>query len=125
MNPPLPTLRPLPSRRPSGIPEEDLRSVLAPYLLRQRDALQRRLQRQEAENKQLADAVLAGRRQLAELQQQGQARWQAWQVSGRPCPQPCPPAAAARAGEVPAGWLLCDPPQPSTPSLCAAPAPSG
>ncbi|KAF6293485.1 polyamine modulated factor 1 [Rhinolophus ferrumequinum] len=67
-------------RRPSGIPEKDLCSVTVPCLLRQRDALQRRLQRQEAENRQLADAVLAGRRQVQELQLQGQARWQAWQA---------------------------------------------
>nr|XP_019566680.1 PREDICTED: polyamine-modulated factor 1 [Rhinolophus sinicus] len=69
-----------PAWRPSGIPEKDLCSVTVPCLLRQRDALQRRLQRQEAENRQLADAVLAGRRQVQELQLQGQARWQAWQA---------------------------------------------
>lgn len=69
--------------RPSGIPEKDLRSAMAPYLLQQRDALQRRVQRQEAENRQLADAVLAGRRQLEELQLQAQARQQAWQALHR------------------------------------------
>lgn len=69
-----------PAWRPSGIPEKDLCSVTVPCLLRQRDALQRRLQRQEAENRQLADAVLAGRQQVQELQLQGQARWQAWQA---------------------------------------------
>ncbi|KAB0387218.1 hypothetical protein FD755_002174 [Muntiacus reevesi] len=68
-----------PAWRPSGIPEKDLRSAMAPYLLQQRDALQRRVQKQEAENRQLADAVLAGRRQLEELQLQAQARQQAWQ----------------------------------------------
>lgn len=77
---PFPPCALLLSRRPSGIPEKDLRSVTVPCLLRQRDALQRRLQRQEAENRQLADAVLAGRRQVQELQLQGQARWQTWQV---------------------------------------------
>ncbi|KAB0362808.1 hypothetical protein FD754_006964 [Muntiacus muntjak] len=69
-----------PAWRPSGIPEKDLRSAMAPYLLQQRDALQRRVQKQEAENRQLADAVLAGRRQLEELQLQAQARQQAWQL---------------------------------------------
>uniref|UniRef100_G3UB41 Polyamine modulated factor 1 n=1 Tax=Loxodonta africana TaxID=9785 RepID=G3UB41_LOXAF len=59
-----------PAWRPSGIPEEDLRGAMAPYLLQQRDALQRRVQKQEAENRQLADAVLAGRRQVEELQLQ-------------------------------------------------------
>ncbi|XP_074205673.1 polyamine-modulated factor 1 isoform X4 [Camelus bactrianus] len=69
-----------PAWRPSGIPEKDLRSTLVPYFLQQRDALQRRVQKQEAENRQLADAVLAGRRQVEELQLQVQARQQAWQA---------------------------------------------
>uniref|UniRef100_A0A8D0PE20 Polyamine-modulated factor 1 n=1 Tax=Sus scrofa TaxID=9823 RepID=A0A8D0PE20_PIG len=69
--------------RPSGIPEKDLRSTMVPYFLQQRDILQRRVQKQEAENRQLAEAVLAGRRQVEELQLQGQARQQAWQVSRR------------------------------------------
>ncbi|KAM9245188.1 polyamine-modulated factor 1-like [Dugong dugon] len=69
-----------PAWRPSGIPEADLRSTMAPYFLQQRDALQRRVQKQEAENRQLADAVLAGRRQVEELQLQIQARQQAWQA---------------------------------------------
>lgn len=54
---------------------------MVPYFLQQRVILQRRVQKQEAENRQLADAVLAGRRQVEELQLQGQAQWQAWQVS--------------------------------------------
>ncbi|XP_065731764.1 polyamine-modulated factor 1 isoform X9 [Phocoena phocoena] len=70
-------------RRPSGIPEKDLCSAVVPYFLQQRDALQRRVQKQEAENRQLADAVLAGRRQVEELQLQGQARQQAWQALHR------------------------------------------
>ncbi|KAM8814729.1 polyamine-modulated factor 1-like [Rhynchonycteris naso] len=72
-----------PAWRPSGIPEKDLRSTLVPYFLQQRDILQRRVQKQEAENRQLADAVLAGRRQVEELQLQGQAQWQAWQALHR------------------------------------------
>ncbi|XP_014396325.1 PREDICTED: polyamine-modulated factor 1 isoform X2 [Myotis brandtii] len=72
-----------PAWRPSGIPEKDLRSTMVPYFLQQRDALRRRVQRQEAENRQLADAVLAGRRQVEELQLQGQAQWQAWQALHR------------------------------------------
>ncbi|XP_069336520.1 polyamine-modulated factor 1 isoform X10 [Eulemur rufifrons] len=70
-------------RRPSGIPEKDLHSAMAPYLLQQRDTLQRRVQKQEAENQQLAEAVLAGRRQVEELQLQIQARQQAWQALHR------------------------------------------
>uniref|UniRef100_A0A8C3WDZ8 Polyamine-modulated factor 1 n=1 Tax=Catagonus wagneri TaxID=51154 RepID=A0A8C3WDZ8_9CETA len=69
--------------RPSGVPEKDLCSAMMPYFLQQRDALQRRVQKQEAENRQLADAVLAGRRQVEELQLQGQARQQAWQALHR------------------------------------------
>ncbi|XP_065731716.1 polyamine-modulated factor 1 isoform X3 [Phocoena phocoena] len=72
-----------PAWRPSGIPEKDLCSAVVPYFLQQRDALQRRVQKQEAENRQLADAVLAGRRQVEELQLQGQARQQAWQALHR------------------------------------------
>ncbi|XP_072588625.1 polyamine-modulated factor 1 isoform X4 [Vulpes vulpes] len=69
--------------RPSGIPEEDVRSAMVPYFLQQREALQRRVHRQEAENRQLAEAVLAGRRRVEELQQQGQAQQQAWQALRR------------------------------------------
>lgn len=79
--PPIPCTPVRPCRRPSGIPEKDLCSAMAPYLLQQRDALRRCVQKQEAENRQLADAVLAGRRQVEEVQLQVQARQQAWQVS--------------------------------------------
>ncbi|XP_011934070.1 polyamine-modulated factor 1 isoform X3 [Macaca nemestrina] len=72
-----------PAWRPSGIPEKDLHSVMAPYFLQQRDTLRRHVQKQEAENQQLADAVLAGRRQVEELQLQVQARQQAWQALHR------------------------------------------
>ncbi|XP_018879933.1 osteocalcin isoform X3 [Gorilla gorilla gorilla] len=72
-----------PAWRPSGIPEKDLHSVMAPYFLQQRDTLQRHVQKQEAENQQLADAVLAGRREVEELQLQVQARQQAWQALHR------------------------------------------
>ncbi|XP_044122502.1 polyamine-modulated factor 1-like [Neovison vison] len=72
-----------PAWRPSGIPEADVRSVALPYFLQQRDALQRRVRRQEAENRRLAEAVLAGRRQLQQLEQQARARQQAWQALHR------------------------------------------
>uniref|UniRef100_A0A8C0W9V9 Polyamine-modulated factor 1-like protein n=1 Tax=Castor canadensis TaxID=51338 RepID=A0A8C0W9V9_CASCN len=74
-----------PAWRPSGIPEKDLCSAMAPYFLQQRDTLRRHVQKQEAKNKELADAVLAGRRQVEELQQQVQARQQAWQASVCSC----------------------------------------
>ncbi|XP_012588750.1 PREDICTED: polyamine-modulated factor 1 isoform X2 [Condylura cristata] len=72
-----------PAWRPSGVPEKDLRSTLLPYFLQQRDALQRRVQKQEAENRQLADAIVAGRKQLEELQLQSRAQQQAWQALHR------------------------------------------
>ncbi|XP_032174776.1 solute carrier family 25 member 44 isoform X2 [Mustela erminea] len=72
-----------PAWRPSGIPEADVRSVAVPYFLQQRDSLQRRVRRQEAENRRLAEAVLAGRRQLEQLEQQARARQQAWQALHR------------------------------------------
>uniref|UniRef100_A0A8C6QMM2 Polyamine-modulated factor 1 n=1 Tax=Nannospalax galili TaxID=1026970 RepID=A0A8C6QMM2_NANGA len=67
-------------RRPSGIPEKDLCSAMAPYFLQQRDTLQHHVQKQEAKNQELASAVLAGRRQVEELQQQVLARQQVWQA---------------------------------------------
>ncbi|XP_008062599.1 polyamine-modulated factor 1 isoform X1 [Carlito syrichta] len=72
-----------PAWRPSGIPEKDLHSAVAPYFLQQRESLRLRVRKQEAENQQLADAVLAGRRQVEELQRQVQARRQAWQALHR------------------------------------------
>ncbi|XP_077934667.1 polyamine-modulated factor 1 isoform X3 [Halichoerus grypus] len=72
-----------PAWRPSGIPEEDVRSALMPYFVQQRDALRRRVHRQEAENRQLAEAVLAGRGRVQELRQRGRARQQAWQALHR------------------------------------------
>ncbi|EDM00717.1 rCG62477, isoform CRA_b [Rattus norvegicus] len=70
-------------RRPSGIPEKDLCSVMAPYFLKQQDTLCRQVQKQEAKNQELAEAVLAGRRQVEELQQQVQAVQQTWQALHR------------------------------------------
>ncbi|XP_004871245.2 polyamine-modulated factor 1 isoform X2 [Heterocephalus glaber] len=72
-----------PAWRPSGTPEKDLCSVLAPYFLQQRDTLLRHVQRQEAKNQALAEAVLAGRRQVEVLQRQVQGQQQAWQALHR------------------------------------------
>ncbi|XP_053764784.1 solute carrier family 25 member 44 isoform X1 [Panthera pardus] len=72
-----------PAWRPSGNPEADLRSALVPYFRQQRDALQRHVRKQEAENRRLAEAVVAGRQQVQELQRRGQARQQAWQALHR------------------------------------------
>lgn len=58
---------------------------MAPYFLKQQDTLHRRVRKQEAKNQELAQAVLVGRRQVEELQQQVQALQQAWQASVRLC----------------------------------------
>lgn len=67
-------------RRPSGIPEEDVRSTLVPYFLKHRSYLRRVLREKEEENRKVAESVLMGRDRIAELQQLIQARQQAWQV---------------------------------------------
>ncbi|XP_068963729.1 polyamine-modulated factor 1 isoform X5 [Petaurus breviceps papuanus] len=69
-----------PAWRPSGIPEDDVRSTLMPYFLQQQSSLERLVQEQEKENVKLAEMVLEGRKQVLELQQQIQARKQAWQT---------------------------------------------
>ncbi|XP_030329700.1 polyamine-modulated factor 1 [Strigops habroptila] len=69
-----------PAWRPSGIPEEDARSALVPYLLKHRSYLLRALKNKEEENKKVAESVLAGRGRISELQQQIQAHKRAWQA---------------------------------------------
>ncbi|XP_029437580.1 polyamine-modulated factor 1 [Rhinatrema bivittatum] len=69
-----------PAWRPSGIPEEDLCSVLVPYYLQQREFLQKTLKDREAENAKLAETVLAGREKIIAMQQQIQKRKEAWQA---------------------------------------------
>jgi polyamine-modulated factor 1 len=54
---------------------------MAPYFLKQQDTLCHQVRKQEAKNQELADAVLAGRRQVEELQQQVRALQQTWQAS--------------------------------------------
>ncbi|NXI46529.1 PMF1 factor, partial [Galbula dea] len=68
-----------PAWRPSGVPEEDAGSALAPYLLKHRAYLQRILREKQEENRQAAEAVLAGRGRITELQQLIAAHQQAWQ----------------------------------------------
>ncbi|NWU84395.1 PMF1 factor, partial [Onychorhynchus coronatus] len=68
-----------PAWRPSGTPEEDVRSALVPYLLKHRSYLLKVLRDKEEENRKVAKSVLAGRDKIAELQQLIQARKQAWQ----------------------------------------------
>ncbi|KFP66494.1 Polyamine-modulated factor 1, partial [Cariama cristata] len=68
-----------PAWRPSGIPEEDVRSAMVPYLLKHRSYLQKVLKEKEEENRKVAESVLAGRDRIAELQQLIQARKHAWQ----------------------------------------------
>ncbi|NXP02406.1 PMF1 factor, partial [Thinocorus orbignyianus] len=68
-----------PAWRPSGIPEEDARSAVVPYLLKHRSYLRKILKEKEEENRKVAESVLAGRGRIAELQQLIRARKQAWQ----------------------------------------------
>ncbi|NXL68019.1 PMF1 factor, partial [Chordeiles acutipennis] len=68
-----------PAWRPSGVPEEDVRSALLPYLLKHRSYLRRILKEKEEENRTVAESVLAGRERIAELQRLIQARKRAWQ----------------------------------------------
>ncbi|NXJ71619.1 PMF1 factor, partial [Rostratula benghalensis] len=68
-----------PAWRPSGIPEEDVRSTVVPYLLKHRSYLRKILKEKEEENRKVAKSVLAGRDKITELQQLIQARKQAWQ----------------------------------------------
>ncbi|KAM6395128.1 polyamine-modulated factor 1 [Rhynochetos jubatus] len=72
-----------PAWRPSGIPEEDVRSAVVPYLLKHRAYLRRSLREKEEENRKVAEAVLAGRDKIAELQRLIQARKRAWQAISR------------------------------------------
>ncbi|KAG8449900.1 hypothetical protein GDO86_016539 [Hymenochirus boettgeri] len=65
--------------RPSGVPEEDLRSHLVPYLLQQRSYLRKLLKEREEENAKLAQSVLLGRKRIEEMQQEIERRKQAWQ----------------------------------------------
>uniref|UniRef100_H3B2W5 Polyamine modulated factor 1 n=1 Tax=Latimeria chalumnae TaxID=7897 RepID=H3B2W5_LATCH len=65
--------------RPSGVPEEDLRSFLVRYCLQQREYLRKALREVEEENAKLAQSVLAGRERIAEMQWQIQRRKEAWQ----------------------------------------------
>lgn len=67
-------------RRPSGVPEQDFHSTMVPYLLKHRSHLRRVLREKEEENRKVAESVLMGRDRIAELQQQIQARQQAWQA---------------------------------------------
>ncbi|NXE94701.1 PMF1 factor, partial [Menura novaehollandiae] len=68
-----------PAWRPSGIPEQDVRSAMVPYLLKHRSYLRRVLREKEEENRKVAESVLMGRDRIAELQQLIQAHKQAWQ----------------------------------------------
>ncbi|NWI66075.1 PMF1 factor, partial [Todus mexicanus] len=68
-----------PAWRPSGIPEEDVRSAVVPYLLKHRAYLRKVLKDREDDNKKAAESVLAGRSRIAELQGLIRARKEAWQ----------------------------------------------
>ncbi|NXH18442.1 PMF1 factor, partial [Bucco capensis] len=68
-----------PAWRPSGVPEEDTGSAMLPYLLKHRAFLLRILGEKQQENSRAAEAVLAGRGRIRELQQLIEDHRQAWQ----------------------------------------------
>ncbi|XP_044128819.1 polyamine-modulated factor 1 isoform X2 [Bufo gargarizans] len=68
-----------PQWRPSGIPEEDVRSHLVPYLLQQREYMRRLLKEKQQENARLAQSVLSGREKIEEMRREIERRKQAWQ----------------------------------------------
>ncbi|XP_066466387.1 polyamine-modulated factor 1 [Tiliqua scincoides] len=72
--------RETPAWRPSGMPEEDVRSAVVPYLLKQHRFLQKSLKEKEEVNARLAETVLAGRKRIADLQEEIQKRRAAWQA---------------------------------------------
>uniref|UniRef100_A0A670JUA2 Polyamine modulated factor 1 n=1 Tax=Podarcis muralis TaxID=64176 RepID=A0A670JUA2_PODMU len=74
--------RSTPAWRPSGIPEEDIHSAVVPYLLKQRRFLQKAIKEKEEANSRLAEAVLAGRKRIADLQEEIRKSKEEWQVSG-------------------------------------------
>uniref|UniRef100_A0A8D0G9J8 Polyamine modulated factor 1 n=1 Tax=Sphenodon punctatus TaxID=8508 RepID=A0A8D0G9J8_SPHPU len=69
-----------PAWRPSGIPEEDVRSAMVPYFLKHQKYLQKAVKEKEEENEELAESVLAGRERIAALQRQIETRKEAWRV---------------------------------------------
>ncbi|XP_077181237.1 polyamine-modulated factor 1 [Paroedura picta] len=72
--------RETPAWRPSGIPEQDVRSAVVPYLLKQRKILQKTLKEKEEGNAKLAEMVLAGRKKITDLQKEIQKRKEEWQA---------------------------------------------
>uniref|UniRef100_A0A8D0DVN9 Polyamine-modulated factor 1 n=1 Tax=Salvator merianae TaxID=96440 RepID=A0A8D0DVN9_SALMN len=75
--------RELPAWRPSGLPEEDVRSAVVPYFLKQRKYLQKALKEREEGNATLARAVLAGREKIADLHEEIRRRKEEWQATVR------------------------------------------
>ncbi|XP_075704147.1 polyamine-modulated factor 1, partial [Rhinoderma darwinii] len=75
--------------RPSGIPEDDVRSHLVPYLLQQREYVRRLVKEKRQENARLAQSVLAGRETIDRMRKEIERRQQTWQILIAPaCPIP-------------------------------------
>ncbi|CAI5797779.1 Uncharacterized protein PODLI_1B013906 [Podarcis lilfordi] len=72
--------RSTPAWRPSGIPEKDVHSAVVPYLLKQRRFLQKAIKEKEEANSRLAEAVLAGRKRIADLQEEIRKSKEEWQA---------------------------------------------
>lgn len=69
------------SRRPSGIPEQDVCSVLVPYHQGQEEYVRRELRKLQKENAALAQRVQSGRDAIAHTEQRIAAAVDEWKVT--------------------------------------------
>ncbi|XP_060614463.2 polyamine-modulated factor 1 isoform X1 [Anolis sagrei] len=72
--------RPGPAWRPSGTPEADLPALLSPCLVVQRRFLQASLEKAEARNARLAQAVTQGRQEIHRLEEEAQRHREQWKA---------------------------------------------
>ncbi|XP_022539231.1 polyamine-modulated factor 1 [Astyanax mexicanus] len=72
---------PEPTWRPSGVPEQDVCSVLVSYHQGQEEYVRRELRKLQKENAVLADQVLAGRQTIAQSEQRIAAAVEEWKAS--------------------------------------------
>ncbi|XP_069796680.1 polyamine-modulated factor 1 isoform X2 [Narcine bancroftii] len=79
--------RTVPAWRPTGSPAKDLRPHLVPCYLQQREYLQLKLKKAEAENAALAQDVLQGRKHIQTLEQLQNDQSHVWQHRHRICRQ--------------------------------------
>lgn len=68
-------------RRPSGVPEQDVCSVLLPYHEGQEEYVRRELRKLQKENAALAQRVQSGRDRIADTEQHIAAAVDEWKVT--------------------------------------------